>query len=465
MSEWLPERLPEDPEAERSLLATLCAPGRDLEAAEFGFVLCENDFVHPAHRGVFKAMLALIHSQTEINPLTMKDALDRSGELGRVGGYPGLVDLLGAEEVGRPQVLVDILQRKRRLRQLIRMGASLVRSAAEEQGEPLALVRNLSMDLGAMLQSGSGRKKTVHVSQVTDGVLASLMDRMQGTRSKGVRIGYDRLDRVTDGLPRGGLIVLAARPGVGKSALAVNWLHRAARRGVHGALFTLEMTRDEVGERLLAAEAKVDLKAATGNGYNELVMQTLARAKAVVDEYPLHIDDQATTTAGEIVAKIHQLHAATEGALELVVVDYLQLIQKPDIKGRNEASLIGDITRALKLCAKDLGIPIVILSQLNREVEKRTHNTRPILSDLKDSGSIEQDADMVLFIHRNTKPSAMGEAPDLSADLIIAKHRNGPLLTIPMVFKAEWTTYHEVEGTTDAVARVEKPALPKNLYE
>lgn len=469
MSEWIPERLPEDPEAEKALLATLCSPGREAEAAEYSFAMDERDFVAPAHQAWFRAMASLVRQNLEINPLTLKDALAEAGDLGRVGGYTGLVELMGAEEVGRPQVLMDILRRKRRHRSLIRMGAKLVRAAAEESDDPMNLVRSLGQELSAMLQSGQGRKKTVHVSEVTAEVVARLVDRMQGLRSRGVRIGYSRLDGMTDGLPKGGLIVLAARPSVGKTALAMNWLHRAAARyGVCCGFFSLEMSREEVVGRLIAAEAKMDLRTITGNGYNDVVLQAIGAAQNRIDALPLHIDDQATITGPELVAKIHQLYAQTGGELELVVVDYLQLIGKDHSnKNKSDAALIGDITRALKLCAKELQIPIVILSQLNREIEKRT-NARPMLSDLKDSGSIEQDADMVIFIHRNVKACRDGEAPDLTADLIVAKHRNGPVGSIPMIFKAEWTQYLEMERTTDALTVAKAPVAPASqasLYE
>lgn len=474
MADWLPERLPQDIDAERSLLATLCSPGRDAEAAEFSFTLDENDFVHPAHRSVFTAMAAVVRGNTELNPLTLKDELGRAGDLGRVGGYPGLVELLGAEEVGRPQVLADILRRKRYLRTLIRVGAQTVRRAAEEDGTPMDIARDLSGEIGRMLQGGTRKRKTVHIAEVTSDVVADLVEQMQGKESNGVRVGYSRLDGMTQGFPRGGLIILAARPSIGKTALAINWLHRhCAKRGGCGAFYSLEMSREELVKRMLAAEAKMDLKTIVTHGYNATVIQALGAAQARLDELDFHIDDQANVSVHELVAKMHQQMAATEGRLSLVVVDYLQLIQKPDTgnKNRNEASLVGEITRTLKLAARDLNIPIVLLSQLNREIEKRT-SSRPVLSDLKDSGSIEQDADIVAFIHRSIvtkKGTIAGEQAALQADLILAKHRNGPVGEITLEFKPEWTQYLEVTRETGlptaSAPKADPQGVQGNLYE
>jgi len=215
----------------------------------------------------------------------------------------------------------------------------------------------------------------------------------------------------------------------------------------------------------------MDLKTIVANGYNATVIQALGAAQARLDELDFHIDDQANVSVHELVAKMHQQMAATEGRLSLVVVDYLQLIQKPDNgnKNRSEASMVGEITRTLKLAARELNIPIVLLSQLNREIEKRS-NSRPVLSDLKDSGSIEQDADVVAFIHRSIatkKGTLAGEEAALQAELIIAKHRNGPVGDIPLEFKPEWTQYLEVTRETGLPTAQPQPAhgTQANLYE
>ncbi len=466
MAEWLPERIPEDPEAERALLATCCAPGAELLAAELAFSAVPEDFMVPKHRSLFRALFALVNDRQEINPLTLKDQMDRDKTLDQAGGYSGLVELLGAEEVGNPRRLLEILQDKHKGRQLIRLGAQLVRAAAQEEDTPDMLVQRLSAALMVLVQRGDHKRKTVHVSEITDDVLAGILDQMEGKRESGVRVGFPRLDRMTRGFSKTGFIVLAARPGIGKTALALNWaLRSAAKFGTTVAFFSLEMSRDEVVHRLIAAQGKLDLKEIMAGGYNDLAIQEIVKAKAVIDELPLYINDQATITVQEIMAACERLMIQSEGKLGLVIVDYLQLVKKPDGNKRTDASLVSDITRTFKLSAKEMNIPFVVLSQLNREVESRQNGKgRPILSDLRDSGSIEQDADMVMFIHRNAKPSLEAEAPDGSGELIIAKHRNGPVGVIPVFFEEKYTRFREVEGETADYQHQAKVAQP-SLYQ
>jgi len=452
MSEWLPQRLPEDIEAERALLATCCAAGAETAATEISFVLTEEDFVHPAHKAVFRALKSLIEAQLEVNSLTLKDALDQAGDLARVGGFTGLVDLLSAEEVGRPQVLADLLIRKRKLRQLIRIGAQLVRQAAEEEAPPDTLVDQAAADLYRLAQ-GQDRHGLEHISDVSREAMENLLDRLEGRGSTGLRVGFSRLDAITQGFQPGNLIVLAARPGIGKTALALNWLLRSAMyHKAHGAFFSLEMSKEEVFNRLLSAHCGVNLKAAAAGGFDEQIEARLLKSRDALLELPLYINDQAAVTTREIMAMVDRHLSQAGRKLDILFVDYLQLISSPDSSRaarQSEATRIGEISRGFKLLAKDHGIPVVILSQLNREVEHR-QGGRPQLSDLRDSGAIEQDADMVMFIHRKMMPPTDGSDDDRSAELIIAKHRNGPVGSVGLYFEGEFARYREMERDTDS---------------
>ena len=454
MSELLPQHLPEDVEAERSLLATCCAAGAETAAAEISFVLTEEDFVHPAHRVVFRALKALIDAQLEVNSLTLKDTLDTAGDLGRVGGYTGLVDLLSAEEVGRPKVLADLLIRKRKLRQLIRLGSQLVRQAAEEEAPPDTLVEQAAMDLFRLAQ-GQDRKGLEKLSDVSKEAMEGLLDRLTGRGSSGLKVGFSRLDGITQGFQPGNLIILAARPGIGKTALALNWLLRSAMyHQAHGAFFSLEMSKEEVFNRLLSAHCAVNLKAAAAGGFSDQVEARLLRSRDALLELPIYINDQAGITVREITAMVDKHMAQNGGKLDLLIVDYLQLLSSPDSSRaarQSEAVRIGEISRGFKLLAKDRGIPVVVLSQLNREVEHR-QGGRPQLSDLRDSGAIEQDADMVMFIHRKMMPSQDGGDEDRMAELIIAKHRNGPVGSVGLYFEGEFARYREMERDTQGNA-------------
>ncbi len=452
MAEWIPERLPEDVDAERALLATCCAPGAESAASEIAFQLTEEDFVHPANRAVFKALVSLIEAQVEVNALTLKDALDQAGDLGRVGGYAGLVELLSGEEVGKPQVLADLLVRKRKQRQLIRMGAQLVRQAAEEEAPPETLVERAAQDLFRLAQ-GRERKGLEHVGDVSEEAMDKLLDRLEGRGSVGLRVGFSRLDAITQGFQPGNLIILAARPGIGKTALALNWLLRSAdsRQRAHGAFFSLEMSNEEVFNRLLAAKASINMKAVQAGGFSDQVQGRLLEARDDLRALPIFLNDQAAITVREITAMVERHLAQANQKLDLLIVDYLQLISSPEgSRGakQSEAVRIGEISRAFKLLAKDHKIPVVVLSQLNREVEHR-QGGRPQLSDLRDSGAIEQDADIVMFIHRKMKPVLEGEEEDRSAELVIAKHRNGPTAIVPLYFEAEYARYREMERSTD----------------
>jgi replicative DNA helicase len=451
MNEWLPERLPEDIEAERALLATCCAAGAELAAAEIAIALSEDDFVHPAHRAVFKALKTLIEGQIEINTLTLKDALDQAGDLSRVGGYPGLVELLSAEEVGRPQVLADLLSRKRKLRQLIRLGAQLVRQAAEEEAPPDSLVEQVASDLFRLAQ-GQQRRGLEHIAEVAKGTMESLLDRLEGRGSTGLKVGFSRLDAITQGFQPGNMVILAARPGIGKTALALNWLLRSAmQHNASVAFFSLEMSKEEVWTRILAAHSSVNMKAVAAGGFDSEIQARLLRSRDELNNMHIYINDQAGITVREISAMVERHLSHTNQKLDMVIVDYLQLMSSPESSRaakQNEATRIGEISRGFKLLAKDHGMPVVVLSQLNREVEHR-QSGRPQLSDLRDSGAIEQDADIVMFIHRKMKPVMEGEEEDRSAELLLAKHRNGPTGVVPLWFEGEYARYRELERSTD----------------
>lgn len=439
--------VPEDLDAERSLLATLCAPGNEAAAFALAPGMPEESFVHPGHREVFRALLGLLDRKCEVSPITLKFELEQSGQIGRVGGFQGLVDLLAFDEVGNPRVLVDRLGRLLNLRGLIRVGARLAQDAALQVEEPDVLIDRTSAELLTMVRKDD-QGGLVHVQKISEDAYQRVVDSIMHGRSHGLRTGFSRFDAMTGGFLPGQLIILAARPGIGKTALALNWLLRVAKSHRHPLFYSLEMSREEVFNRLLSAHSGVDLKRAMAQR-DTTVIRRLAEAKEELNRLPFWIADRAELTVREIVAMVDR-HIVQHG-VDLVIIDYLQLISSPkDSRGakQNEAVRVAEISRGLKLLAKDHGVPVVVLSQLNREVEHRQGGT-PQLSDLRDSGSLEQDADMVCFLARNMKPSMDGAPPDRSANLVIAKQRNGPVGVIPLDFDGPTTQYHEVERRTD----------------
>lgn len=444
-------QLPEDVEAERSLLATLCAPGNETVAAQVASTLDGQDFLKPQHRAVFQALVKILSVGSEINCMTLHDEMKKQHTAPLIGNFTGLVELLAAEEVGKPSVLADILKSKRRFRDLIKLGANLARQAAGETASPEELIQEITAAAMLMVQ-GRERKGLEYINAVGESAMQRMVDVAEGRATPGLPTGLPKLDHLLGGgFKPGQLIILAARPGIGKSALAIQWAEYVATRHATVAAWILEMGAEEVWYRLASKHTHIpSYRLATGQ-LNAAEWQDLHRAKADIQGLPLLINDQAEITPLEIRSQLD--HAtARYGSIGLAVVDYLQLMtgNKDSNRQKSEATRVGELSRALKLMAKDRGIPVVILSQLNREVEKRTGG-RPQLSDLRDSGSIEQDADVVCFLHRKPDKDAEPGAIDDTAELILAKNRNGPLGTIPLSADLANFTFRERERETNPV--------------
>jgi replicative DNA helicase len=392
-------------------------------------------------------MVKLLESGLELAPLLLRDAMDAKA-LDRIGGLPGLGEVLMSDQVGDPHLLADILIKKRKHRELIHLGAMLSRRAAEEDAPPEALVEEAGQELYRIAQ-GQDRRGLEHLAQIFHDTYQELLDRLEGRGSSGQRVGFGRLDDITQGFQPGNLIVLAARPSVGKTSLALNWLWLASRKfGAHAAFFSLEMSREEVRDRLIAAHAQLDLKTVARGHITDSIYSEWMRARDELAQLPIYICDKAAITVREIAALIDKHGTQGNQKLDLVVIDYLQLISSPpDSRAarQTEAVRIGEISRTLKIMAKERGIPVIVLSQLNREIEHR-QSGRPQLSDLRDSGAIEQDADMVMFIHKK-ELKGMEDEPQYRdrIELLIAKHRNGPTGMVPLAFLPGYTLFREME--------------------
>ena len=435
------DRMPQDPEAERSLLATLCAPGADRELAECLTVIRDEDFLQPQARAILQAARKLSSFGVEVSALTLRDALQEAGELGRVGGFSGLVETLQGEEVARPMVLVEILAKHRKRRELIRLGASLQRDAQGEKSP-----ESVAADAAETLAGISVSRRAgglVSAGECADALLASL----DSDDPTGLMTGFPRLDDLTQGFQPGQFIILAARPGIGKTALALNWALSIAQSGPV-LLFSLEMRAEELMRRMACNVGSISQKAVKSRTLTEFQRAAFGRAVSHVRALPILIDDSASITAPEIRSHVLRHSAQTGEAPALVVVDHVGLVaSEGGQRGESEAVRIGKISRILKILAKEAGCPVVALSQLNREVEKA--DRKPILSDLRDSGCLEQDADMVIFIHRKPKPKMDGEEPDRTAELVIAKHRDGEVTSIPMEFQGGFCRYEESQNETE----------------
>lgn len=434
--------LPEDVEAEKSLLATICAPGAESAAAECAALLRVDDFMHPLHRAIYAAALQILKQGGEINALTIKHAM--GDVLGAVGGYPSIVEALSGDEVSRPLCLVEILVEHRRRRELIKLGHSLA-TEARKGDKPSQQIASASATALANLSTNS-RSGLVSAADAAQ----AERDRINSGVVTGIYTGFPRLDGKTCGFQPGNLIVLAARPGVGKTVLALNWALNMCQYG-RILYYSIEMTREELAKRCACNLGNVKQSTVKSMSMNEFEHAKYDEGLRCFESLDLMIDDNAGTTINDISSQASRQTAMTGQPLAGIMIDHVNIMTPLEGKTKNEQ--IGAISMATKKLAKSLRCPIILLSQLNRELDKE--NRAPRLSDLRDSGCVEQDADMVMFIHRKPKPKMDAYAIDNSADLIIAKHRDGELGEIPMEFQGSYARYIEKpEGETNlATAR------------
>jgi replicative DNA helicase len=376
-------------------------------------VLDADHFYRPTHGRIFTTALDLLEKGEQVDLVTLSERLEQK-------------DALKAREIaamgyaaGNALRHAEIVREYATRRDLIRVGQEIARygfEPSQDIGTDLDSAEQLVYRLTAKVEAG----ELAHVSEGLDDTFA-LLER-PGGEVVGTPTGLSDLDRLTAGFQPGQLVVIAARPSMGKSALAIGQaLHVAIDRREPVALFTLEMSREEVNQRLLAGQASVNLhRIRTRIGLTDRDRSDLAVARTAIEEAPLYIDDTPSVRLSEIRARSRRLKAK-QPALALVCVDYLQLMLSED-DAQNRNLEIAQITRGLKVIARELEVPVVALSQLSRQVEYR-HEKRPMLSDLRDSGAIEQDADLVIFIYRD---GYYTKEDDTQAELIVSKHRNGP---------------------------------------
>jgi replicative DNA helicase len=436
-----PLRLPHEPEAERALLAAvLLEPTALLQVAER---LGEEEFYQESHRIVYRACLTLQQRGQAVDLLTVTNHLREQGLLERVGGASALSSLVDAlPDVANAAHYADIVRDKAVKRRLIAAAQRILSTCGTDHGEAREAVETAQRDIyqiaeeslsgGLVHVSGLARQEVEHLAAATPGASALT----------GLDTGFVHLNEKTYGLQRKDLIILAARPSMGKTSLALNiCLHAALHAHKKVAVFSLEMSKEQLVRRMLASEARVD-QGRIATGYTSKAdRQKLQMAAEALEEVDLWIDDTASMTVLELAAKARR--CKQERGVDLVMVDYLQLMAAGGrFASRNEE--VSAISRNLKAAAKELDVPMLVLSQLSRQPERRGGDHRPQLSDLRESGSIEQDADVVMFIVR---PSLYDtEAPDpRRAQLILAKQRNGPIGEIDLVFHHEYTRFENID--------------------
>ena len=433
---------PQDVAAEQSVIGGMLMSKDAI--ADVVEVLRGNDFYRPAHEAIYDAILDLYGRGEPADAVTVAAELTKRGELARIGGAPYLHTLLSSvPTAANAGYYARIVRERAVLRRLVDAGTRIVQLGyATDGGDVDDLVNTAQAEVYAVTE-----RRTAEDYVPLKDVINSTMEEIdaashRGEGMVGVPTGFTDLDLLTNGLHPGQMIVLAARPAVGKSTLGLDVARSASiKHGMTSVIFSLEMSRNEISMRMLSAESQVPLQNMRKGTMRDEDWTRLARTMGRVSEAPLFIDDSPNMSLMEIRAKCRRLKQRHD--LKLVVIDYLQLMSSGKrVESRQQE--VSEFSRALKLLAKEIDVPVIAISQLNRGSEQRTDKT-PMMSDLRESGSIEQDADVILLIHREDyyeKESARaGEA-----DLIVAKHRNGATKTVPVAFEGHYSRFKDMAG-------------------
>jgi replicative DNA helicase len=422
--------LPHDLEAERAVLGALLMYPERYDAILPPLVA--GDFYREVHRYIYRAIEQTRQQYGTTDAVLVRAVLAERQQLDEVGA-----DYLAKLFDGVPNSLnvahYASIVRERALRR------ALIHLTVQEQGalydgdEPPTMILDRAQELRTSLSTAASVSRFIDLRAMTsDGI--ALLDQLHKDRRAitGLATGFSDLDVLTCGLQPGELVILAARPSMGKSSFAANVALQVGRRGQAVAVFALEMSRQELWLRLLACEGDLEFQALRRGYFNSLDLLTAAVSR--LSDVPMFIDDAGDQTVPGMRAKTRALQSTTE--VSLVIVDYLQLV-RPVERGENRNLELAAMTRGLKLMSKDLRLPVFVMSQLSRECERRS-DKRPLLSDLRDSGAIEQDADVVLFLYREEVYTK--ERPG-EAELIVAKNRNGPIGTVDLVWRAAQTKF------------------------
>ena len=441
--------LPHDIEAEHSVIGSLLLDGDSL--SKVSSILKPTDFYLEKNRYCFEACLNLAGRNEVINQVTVAHELSLQEKLESVGGSVHLSDMVnGVPSPAHILHFAQIVQRTSIMRQLVQAAGSIATIGYESSPDTSESL-NRAEELLFGIRSEGGTRDFTTLREVLDNYMAESLQPDINTLAP-VQSGYNQFDQLLGGgMQRSDLLIVAARPSLGKSTLAINMAAAAAANGNNVGIFSLEMSAAQIALRLLSSEALVDSHRLRLQLINELEEQRLVDAIGNLSDLPLYIDDTPFQTIVEMRSKARRLQ--TEKGLDLIIVDYLQLINGSGGRNNNRVQEMGEISRSLKGMARDLNVPVLACSQLSRAIEQRPDH-RPMLSDLRESGSIEQDADVVAFIHREDRyvdPEAWEKRyptqgyPANIADIIVAKHRNGRTGGIKLYFQERFVKFENLE--------------------
>jgi len=436
---------PHSIEAEQSVLGGLLLDNNAWD--KIGDVLSESDFYRDEHRRIFRAIQKLMERSKPADVITVSEALENAGDKDSTGGLAYVSELAsnvpGASNIRR---YAEIVRERAVLRQLVTAGDEISESAINPMGrDTKMLLDEAEQKVFAIAESGA-RHQTgfVHInpllSEVVDRI-QELHDRDNPTDITGVPTGYFDLDQKTSGLQAGDLIIVAGRPSMGKTAFALNiGEHVAVNAGLPVAIFSMEMGGSQLAMRMLTSIGRLDASRVRTGRLNDQEWSQLSFALGKLHEAPIYIDETGGINPIDLRARARRLHRQC-GKLGLIIIDYIQLMVGAR-QSDNRANEVSEISRSLKALAKELEVPVIALSQLSRKVEERT-DKRPMMSDLRESGAIEQDADVIMMMYREDyyKPDTPEKG---TAEVIIGKQRNGPTGTVRLAFLGEYTRFENL---------------------
>ncbi|RMG35477.1 MAG: replicative DNA helicase [Gammaproteobacteria bacterium] len=410
-----------------------------------------DDFYRREHQLIFRAMTALSEAEQPLDVVTLAEELERRGELDDVGGLPYLGSLANdTPSAANVAAYARLVREQSVMRQLIKVGNRIAESCYRPEGRKVDQL--LDEAENQVFQIAEQQAKGRSGFRSIKALLTETVNRIEelfasGSALTGVSTGFDDFDAKTSGLQKSDLIIVAGRPSMGKTTFAMNIAENVAiGSGMPVAIFSMEMPGEALTMRMISSLGRINQQAVRTGKLEDEDWPRVMSAVSLLNEAKLFIDDTPALTPGELRARCRRL-MKEHGQLGLVVVDYLQLMQAPDA-GENRTNEISAISRGLKTLAKELNVPVIALSQLNRSLEQRP-NKRPVMSDLRESGAIEQDADLIVFIYRDEVYNE--DSPDKGkAEIIIGKQRNGPIGTVNLTFQGQYTRFdnyaHDVYG-------------------
>ncbi len=451
--------MPHSLEAEQSLLGCLLIDTK-IQVEIFAY-LKEEDFYAESHKYIFNAMAEIVKNNQPIDLVTLTDMLEKRGDLVQAGGIAYLTELTNIMPSSASYArYLDIVTRDSMLRKLIHGSTGIIEECKQstDKNQALAFAERTIFDISETADTS----EMVRVDEVIPGVM-NMIDELTNNPNayKGLKTNFHGVDETLNGLNKSDLIILAARPAVGKTSLAMNIVENLALQGNVCAVFSLEMSKEQLTQRLLCSVAGVSMSNMLRGKLIRQEWLRLNKAKQLLADAKIFVDDSTLITPQEILSKCRRLKRKV--GLDFIMIDYIQLMTSANKKADNRQQEISEISRYLKILAKEINVPVLALSQLSRAVESR--KGRPQLSDLRESGAIEQDADIVMFIHRPDKNATEKELAEGSvqpnvAEIIVEKNRHGKTDTVKLYFKGECTKFLNLNEGGEPID-AESTAKPK----